>query len=546
MIPTLFTRRSGRLAFGCFATLLLLVPDAAAWGPQARQAIAMASHQLVRQRVPEAFRAGDLSYEADMLRGVKDGIKVLGDVPLNTDQQAIDAVYAEIQILREAKRNGQGSYFAYRLGGLAALVSEIMMPYGLTYSESEMILAEQIDAELDENLTRIRFSPLHENYHYVRDARLYFQQRRAFHDADETMIADDYKRGRGYYGLLSEASSKYFGRAVETVTDVWYTALRPQGAPSDKQPSPRQMALYYIEEVKYQLLVKKNYEFALRAYDLFEKYNPGMPMAYIELGDLFYQFDSEQGRERGVEEWKIAQRVPGEPRQAASKRLAKHYIEEGESMFRRAQSPSALETDLPDALRAFSTALEYDLKNDVAARRITETTLAITERENQRELQQRFIESAAAIGQQAERSVLAEDYGGAIQRYNQALMLLENVTPDFKDLSEQARDQSSRVNKDLKNVVRNVFAAANDTIEKGENALLNNNHEEAIRFFSSVGSIIDVVPAEPGSINAQKKQSLLDLAQTKIDDAELARERQRARQQQQTQQADTLQGLGNN
>jgi len=546
VISSTLRSRSGRIALGLFVAAGLILPEALAWGPVARRSIALAALQLVQRAAPDAFRAGRISYESDMLRGVDDGIQVLGDIPLNTENQAIDAVYAEIHVLREARKNGQGSYFAYRMGGLAALTAEITMPYGIPKNESEMVLADRIDEDLERHLERMTFNPRHEVFHYIRDPRTYFDTRRSFYAADKQMIKDDYQRGRAYRGLLAEAGSKYFRQSVGAVTDVWYTALRPEGSPSDRQPSPRQMALYYIGEVEYQLLVKKNFDVALRAYDLFENYNPGMPMAYIQLGDLFYEFGTPEGRDRGVQEWKIAQRVPGQPRKAASQRLAKHFIEEGERLFRRAQSPSALETDLRDALKAFSTALEFDLRNDVAARRITETTLAINERENQRELQQRFIENAAAIAQAAERSVLDEDFAGAITSYNQALMLLQNVTPDFKDLNETARDQASQINKNLKNVVRNVFAAANDAIERGDAALLNNNFDEAIRFYSTVESIVDVVPAEEGSINAQQKQDLIQTAQTHIDDAELQRERQRARQQQQQQQTNPLQGLGNN
>lgn len=541
---------TGRVALSSFSALLfalVAVHDAAAWGPRARQSIALAALQLTRQKAPDAFTAGDINYEADLMRGAQDGISALGDeVPLNNDEQAIDAVYAQIQVLREARMNGAGSHFAYRMGGLAALVSELMQPYGLTFTESDMVLGDRIESDLEDHLDSFRFNPRQEKYHYIQNARLYFGNLRSFYQADKQMIADDYARGRGYYGLLSDAGAKYFERAVHAATDVWYTVLHTEGSPSDARASTRQMAFYYIDEVQYLLTVRKNMTYAERAYDLFQRYNPGLPMAYIQIGDLFYQYGSDlassapeddtatqkradAARERGVEEWKKAQRIPGEPRDAASMRLAKHYIEVGERLYNRAQTPNGLETDLPDALKAFSTALEYDLDNDVAARRITETTVAINDRRDKYELQQKFIENALKAIKVAERATLNKNYSAAIDSYNQARMLVEQVTPDFKDLSANAKDVASRIRKDTKSVIADVFASANDSIEKGENAMLNGNIDEAIRYYSLVESILDAVPAEEGDINYQRKQEIIRTAQQHIDEAEIQRERQQNR-----------------
>lgn len=527
------------------AAVFVQSSGAFAWGPRARQAIALAAVNLARQSI----KTSDVSYEADILRGAADGVSALGgNFPLGNDQQAIDAVGLEIIILREAIKNGGGSHAAYRLGGLAALVSELMVPYGLVYDEDERELAAEIEKDLEDHVSLFAFSPTHPKYRYLTNHRLYFEERRPFYEPDKEIIADDYRRGVGPRGLLRSAVRAYFDKSIEAVTDVWYTTLVIEPGTREYRPSSRQMAYYYISEMKYLLGVKQNPKFAERSYDLFQRYNPGLPMALVEIGDAFYSLGAEiqktaddeafqRGqiiKQRGVEEWQKAQRIPGDSRVAAAQRLSKHFIEEGERLYAKGLSPEGKDTDLPDALDAFKTALEYDLQNDIAANRVTETTEQITARRNRHELEQRFLEQASAAVKTAERSAVEKDFGAALSSYSQAINALGQVTADFKDLNARARDEMNKINTAVKQVISDVYASANEAIEKGDAALINSNVDEAVRFYSSVETIVDVVPAEPGTPNASKKQDMINAAQNKIDEAEIQRKRLQQQQQQQT------------
>jgi hypothetical protein len=455
-----------------------------------------------------------------------------GSFPLTNDAQCMDAVQSQIQILREAWRNGAGSYFAYRMGGLASLTSELLIPYGMVYTEVDRKIESQIEEFLETNVAEFSFNVNHPYFQYILSTRLYLEKARGFHDSDVMMIADDFRRGIGVRGMLAQAGPKYFERAIHSTVDVWYTVLRLDGEVTDEAPSREQMALYYIEEVKYLLAVHRNMQFASRSFDLFEKYNPaGMKMAYVTLGDAFYAFGTDEGKLRAVKEWDRAYDVPGETRHAASARLSKHYLEKGEALFKNAQGPTAEETDLSDALLAFNDALRYDRESDVAASRIRETTDAITLRRERYQLQETFIANALTAMQSAERSAVGADFSGAITSYNQASMLLTQVTEDFKDLNKRARETASEINKNVKTVISNVFASANESIEKGDSALASNNVDEAVRFYSMVESIVGVVPSEEGSINAQKKQDMIAAAQSHIDEAELQRRRLEQQQQ---------------
>jgi tetratricopeptide (TPR) repeat protein len=529
------SRSTLRLTAAALAALCIALPanEAAAWGPRARQMIAAGALPLVRQKAPDAYRGGESTYETDLMRGARDGVPALGGTfPLNTDVQCMDAVQSQIQILREARRNGAGSYFAYRMGGLAALTAETLMPYGIVHGEQSGEMKAAIDDYLETRVEDFSFSVHHPVYQYILNTRLYLEKHRGFHDQDMTLIADDFQRGRGVRGLVAEAGPQYFERSVHAVVDVWYTVLRPAGEASDVGPSREQMALYYIEEVKYLLRTKENFQFAEEAYKQFQRYNPGMPMAFITLGDAFYEFGTNQGIARGVAEWVRAYDIPGEPRKDATARLSKHYLDRGESLFERAHGPLAKETDLDDALQAFNDALRYDRGSDVAASRIQETTIAKNRRKEEYETQGRFIGNALTAMQQAERAALEKDYASAITSYNQAQMLVGLVTDQFKDLSTKSRDTSGEINKAIKTVISEVFASANDSIGKGDAALANNNVDEAIRFYSMVESIVDTIPSEEGSLNDQKKKDMVKTAQNLIDEAELQRRRLEQQQQQ--------------
>ena len=517
-----------RLLGTTLAVLMVAMPahDASAWGPRGRQMIAAGAVHFARLKAPLAFKGGESTYEPDALRGARDGVAVLGNVfPLNSDVQCMDALHSQIQMLREARMNGAGSFFAYRMGVLSALTSEVLTPYGFVNTDEGREIQAAIDEYLDSHVDDFSFSMHHPVYQYILSTRLYIEKHRGFYDADMTVIADDFRRGIGVRGMLAQAGRHYFERSVHATVDVWYTVLRPEGEPSDVAPSREQMALYYMEEVKYLLKTKRNFQFAQEAYKLFEKYNPGLHMAHIQLGDAFYEYGTQQGIDRAVAEWVRAYDIPGPPRDAAMTRLSRYYLEQGEALFDRAHGPLAEETDLDDALRAFNDALRYDRSSDVAASRIQETTIAKNRRREEYETQGDFITNALAAMQQAERSALEKDFASAITSYNQAKMLVDLVTDQFKDLNKQAMDTSGEINKAIKTVVSEVFASANDSIEKGDAALANNNVDEAIRFYSAVESIVETIPSEEGSLNDQKKKDLITTAQNHIDEAELQRKR---------------------
>lgn len=521
----------------------LLAPLAVAWGPEGREAISLAALQMLRREVTAAYRSEGLSYEADVLRGAREGRDILEEYfPLDSEVQAMDAIERQIQVLRAARQQPVGSYFAYRMGVLAGLTADLMHPYGVVYGDENEELAEKVNADMEKHLREYKFTPQGFKVQYVRSPRLFFEKSRPFFSDDAYLIRDDYRRANGYEGFLRKGADAYYSRSIEAVVNIWFTVFYDGRESVDREPSPLIMMAYYVEEIGYLLQEKRNPEAAQRAYQNFERVNPGRAMPYVRIGDMFYEFGedllaegTEQARilgremqERGVHEWKIAQRDAGEARREASLRLSRHFIREGEFFFARAQQPTAQETDLTDALNQFSQALEYDRTNDTAAARISETSMAIQRRQEKYAMEDNFLSKSAEVISVAERAVVDGRFGDAIRAYNQALVTLGSISTDFKDLYQSADSKVSDVKNSLKEVMEKVQEEARAAMEAGQDAQLQDRFDDAIASFKRVPIILDVIPEDAGAVVTATKSEMIAESRELVADAESAKSRYEA------------------
>ena len=482
----------------------------------------MGALQLLRQEYPEAFKSSSSSYESDLLRGAEDGMELYQDRhALNNDPQALQAITNEIQLLRQAREDGVGSYFAYRMGALSSLVSEIILPYGIPFNEEEVELSRLMGEDLDDNLSAYSFVPSNTPLVYIRSGTEYIPARRPFYPDDLVLIRTDYDRGDGYDGFLKEAGRVYFERAIEATEDAWHSVLRPHGAEGDIPPSSRVLTYFFVDEIAYLLQTKGSFARAERVYETFDRVNPDLMQVYELVGDLFYEFGTPGAKKRAVREWTISQRSSGPSRRSSAIRLSKHYIDQGEGLLMHAEGPEAGDNDLNDALRSFQLALHYDGANLIAANNISETTARIRDRQERYKTQQRGIDSAAVVIQLAEKSRLREDFGGALTSYNSALILLQNVGDEFRDLRIVAKELTNTINKNMKKVIAEVLATANDRIEDGNASMQQRRYEDATNFYSLVPNVLGVIDAEPGSTNANRIQVLLDKAEAQTAEAKL-------------------------
>jgi tetratricopeptide (TPR) repeat protein len=353
------------------------------------------------------------------------------------------------------------------------------------------------------------------------------------------MITNDYDRGLGYDGLLSEAGEALFGRSVEAVADAWHTVLIETPLDVDVEPSPQALTWYFVNAIRYLLYEKDNYYQAVQTYDILERVNPGIAEAYTVLGDLFYEYATEESIERGVREWKIAQRIPGPHRSETSAKLAKHYIGVGQEYLEKGLLPTSPETDLQNALKNFSLALEYQSTNSDAAAKINDANAALIKRQKNYEIATQYLSRAETVVQKAEQSRLMEDFASAIATYNNGssvyALVLENPDYQFPELVEAAERGVTNIKKSIREVLKQVLENAHLAVETGDTAVDEREYQRGIDAYTMVPAILEVIP-EDDSAQAREKQDLLKAAEERIEKAKREKTEWEALQQQQLQQ----------
>ena len=511
------------------ALIVLAQTPAFAWGPDSREAIARSAYQILQYDIYEIAKAGKISYEADLIRGARDGKAVIAQTsPLNSDEQALNAISYEIQLLRAVRKNGVGSYFAYRVGALSALIADTMQPYGNSYTDEEKEIKHSLDASMDELIYSLNPTIIKQNNVYMYSVPQYFGKNRSLFKADQMLIREDYRREVGFDGFASNAMEGYFIRSVEAVVDAWYTIMNPKDNDRAGKPSQDAITRYYVNEIGYLINVRKNFDYATRAFRVYQSTNTDMIETHIEVGDIFYGFGTPESMKLGVSEWKIAQAEPGNHRKDAAKRLSAHYIRKGDEYVAHAATPNYFESDLTDAIRSYQDALTYDRTNEIASQKVIVTAGLKKKREDAYQKEQTYIDNGLKQVADAEKARMGKDYAQTLVALNNAISLFEQVGQGgFRDLNSTASDNINNVNKNKKSTIREVIEAANSIMEQADDALLNAEFDIAESNYSSVISkvqvILKVVPE--GSVDEKTVNALIETAEYGLEDTKKARER---------------------
>jgi tetratricopeptide (TPR) repeat protein len=500
--------------------------DAVGWGPRAQKAISSTAIQVVRRTYPNAFKTEDFNYDDDVLRGADADPAILnGGEPFAREEDAIVGVEHELRLLREVRKYGFGSYFSYRMGLLGAVTADLVLPFSLDPTPEGTRIREQLEADVDQILDHFMFSSEKQSLRYIHDAEEYLAERRTFFADSRPIIANDYRSGRKLAGYMKEGAQVFFTRAVSSVADAWNTVLRVQGDPTDLAPSDKAVIAYLVSEVQYLLQEKKNFSQAVKAHGNLETIAKNAPQAYNKVGDLFYAYGTEEGKERGVREWRLAYEMPGSERRDIGKKLAKHYIGAGEALLAAAQRPGASDQDLPNALNAFTQALEFDQTSQTAAQRINETNTAIKDRNERRTVNATFIASAEKVRVQAEKARVNGDFGNAIATYTQAVRLYETIDDEFTDQATVAKDGIKETSKSITDIINQVLDAASDEIDKGDKAVTEHRFGDAMASYERVPNVVGVVPGDETTTHGKEKRDIIELSKTKIEQCKVQKTR---------------------
>lgn len=520
-----------------------------AWGPRATRSITAMALQVLKHDFPNTFRPSGIvgpNFERDVMTGASDGWQVLGNrLSLNSEKEVIQAISNEILLLREARLYGPTSYFAYRMGVLASLTADVMLPYGFAWTPEEVELRRAIVTDIEKNIDRYDFSVPQKNRTFIRNAPDYFSKRRAFFSEDMRLIAHDYRTGLDYDGMMKQGGRAYFVRAIETVADVWNTVLRADVSNSEfnlSKPSNRTLTWYFLDEMEFLINNKGNMHQVEKVYSNFEKVNPRLADAYDQLGDIFYANEDDTVKMRGVDEWQKAYELEGAGRARIGQKLSAHYLEEGEAYLEVASRPGAEETDLNNALNAFERALHYDRTSSVAAELIQQTHVAIRERGERLEVTLNIIATGERIHEEANRYREARDFANAISTYRQSIGFFEAIDDEFREQANTAREKIRRLRREISDVINEVLDSASQKIDEGDRAREMKQYDEALGHYGRVASIVAVIPEDESPTILRDKQDVVALANRKVEEANVERLRfEQAQMEQQAAQAQQAQ-----
>jgi len=512
-----------KLTIAAGISLGLLTVQANAWGPTAQKSIVATAFQVLSQLHQNPFKNADISYEAQVLEGAVNYHRELAGVPMNTREEAMNAVGTEIQLLREVRQYGVGSYFSYRMGVLAGLVSDIMLPFTFENDAQSQRMLKQISEDVDAHLNTYRMTARPKRLEYIRNPLLYFRERHTFFSDAKTIILSDYQIGQGYDGYMAKGGQKFFESAVVAVADTWYTVLRASGDASEMSPSSKSVTWYLVNEIQYLLKEKQNLLEAEKVYERLAAVEPGNQEVYERIGDAFYAFDAQEARERAVQEWDAALSMSGPNRNRIKGKLSGHYMEKGRKLYAEASNPDAPPETLNLAKDAFTRALEYDRSSDDAAKLISETQIAITERNERQQMAIQTVARGEAVLREAETKFAAEQNEEALANYEKAILVLQLVSTEFKDQSQAAKDGIDTANRMISRIIRRVLDQAQDQIDEGDRLVEDKKFDEGVGRYASVETILKVVPDQPEGPDAEQKRKLIEEAKEKVDDAERAK-----------------------
>lgn len=514
----------------------LITGQAQAWGPRAQRAVMNTALQLLRQQYSqEFFRGTEFLFGEDLLRGALEGSDVLLDMTPRTETDVINAITNQTHLLREVRKYGVGSYFAYRMGMLGAVVADLYLPFalGLEQNPQGQELKRRIDMDIDRRLEAYQFEQQRRGLVYIQTPSNYFGEGREFATSAAELIASDYAVGRGYEGYLAKGGEAFFRKAAHAVADTWHTILRTEQVSEPVRPSQTAVTWYVVDDIGYLLLVKQNLAEAKRAHYLFRSLNTGIVEAYERVGDHFYAFagtaqreaDQETALQLAVDEWRLAAGYSWPERRRVVQKISRYYLEVGKGHLASANIPRGPERALENAIEAFREALGVDRANEEAANLLAEAQIAKKEKDERLRVATEIRATAERTKFEADNLADAGLFEQAIPTYQKAIALCDTVGPEFQALEQAAKDISDDARRGIVNIFEKVIDQAEQAIDDGQALVEDNMFDDGIAKFRSVEGILNIIPGEPKGHYTETKQNLVEQANRRVEEAETARRR---------------------
>lgn len=402
-------KRTSAFALG----LAMLCSSAAAWGPTTELSVVTTAVQVLSQDGAIPLLKLD--------RYVWQGARISSDRQLemfpNFTVDPISTIEREMDLLQSVKGSRVDPYYAFRLGVLGKLVSQVTAPL----ANASPVYRDLYFADVDKHIQRTK---MRQSKRRHVDPQAYFARAIQAARAREVTIEKDYQSGIGYSGLARAALPEDASRSVAAVADVWYTILL--GSLAYPSVSRNHIEHYTLDALAFYLENKKMAE-ANEVYERALKLGKLAPEFRERMGDLF--IDAEEF-ERGMAEY-LAVLETDPTRRDVSEKIGRYYTRVGRD---------ALEEELLEqARRAFTAALKADMLQPDAQGELLKVQRLITERNGRLALAKQAIGEGNELETKAERAALNGDYAQAIGNLREAETLYRQVSDEFPAEFARAR-----------------------------------------------------------------------------------------------------------
>ncbi|MEA3365637.1 MAG: hypothetical protein U9Q79_08355, partial [Candidatus Hydrogenedentes bacterium] len=493
-----------------------------------QRAIAGTSLQVVRRSLQNAYKTTSTDYDEDFIKGALAGPSALRDsVGINSESRAIQRIASEMLLLYHARSYSTGSYHAYRMGVVASLVSDHFLPYMWNTSVEKRKLAAEINEDIDEHLESFTYVPLREEPIIVHKLREYLEKNRSYLDDARLIVQADYVHGESYDGYLENGGAQNaFRRAVQAVSDIAYTVLQKEEELDYVKPSDENLTWYFVDNIEYLLKEKKNPKAADQIYNFFVRVNPDIYLAYEQIGDMYFEFGD---KERAVKEWKTALQTSGPDRQRTVRKLANYYIEQGKKLVSEASNPDAPSDILQQALVYFNRAMEIDRGNEVAVRSIHETRIEQKRRDEREQTDREIVSAGETALAEADTLMAQQRFGEALNVYQKAVTLFDNVSNEFKAEREQAGKGKKDAQGKMRKAINEIIQQAQSFIEEGQRMIEEASSEQAFenakKRFQSAQALLKYIPDNQSTALVAARDEEIDRARTNLEQVDIEKKR---------------------
>jgi tetratricopeptide (TPR) repeat protein len=389
-----------------------LACPAYSWGPETeRSVVSSAGHVFSRGSSIPLVKLNDYITQGSAISDAEDK-----ELFLQFDIDPVRTIQREMFLLQGVKAERIDPYYAYRLGALGTKIVQLSAPM----RNVDTSIQEQYYTDVESMISGVRLQSARRN---IVEPQLYFNRLQQQASDNNSAIMVDYRSGLGINGIAGGLLQKDASRAVNAVSDVWYTIFSAQL--SDLNVSKTDMREYMLASIDFYL---KNDNIA----EVNDVYSRAKSKRILTkdmthtIGDLYYDNGFFTEALNVYEE--LLESDPG--LREVKKRIAEYYVSVGDIALAKENHEAALD--------AYTLAVESDVLHPEAQRKMVLTNRSIEKRVQRLTNTQTLLEIAARSELESEESGLRRDYAQAIQYLRTAEVNYREVTQEFPDLTRQA------------------------------------------------------------------------------------------------------------